>query len=88
MEIVFAFLVLGYVMICLLVSAFAASRDRSWFGFFLLALFTSPILAFLIVLFLPVGRWKCPYCASNVRTGATVCAHCGRAFSVAAGQRI
>jgi cbb3-type cytochrome oxidase subunit 3 len=64
----------------------AGNRGRNGFGWFLLALIISPLLAGLAVLAAanlrtetdPRQSRTCPFCAEWVRLEAVVCKHCGR----------
>ena len=80
-----------WLVLAILVGAYASSKGRSAVGFFFLAVLLSPLIAFIIVLVVaPIrantdaravetGEYKkCPYCAELVRAEAVVCKHCGR----------
>lgn len=68
--------------------AFASSRGRSGFMWFLLSLVISPLLAFVLLLVLrnlkedegkpnPNTHVRCPDCREFVLKEAKVCKHCG-----------
>lgn len=71
------------------VGVVAGSRGRSGFGYFLLALFLSPLLALILALALPrlndaagdlimnKTHVRCPDCREVVRMDARKCKHCG-----------
>jgi hypothetical protein len=79
-----------WVVLCVVIGAWAASRGRSAFGWFVLALVISPLLAALLLLIASDIRKRqsaimalanskqCPYCAELIRREAVVCKHCGR----------
>lgn len=65
----------------------ASGRGRSGFGWFLLALLISPLLAFILLVLLPARSTearpsprthvKCPDCRELILRDARVCKHCG-----------
>jgi hypothetical protein len=72
----------------IIVGVIASSRERSGFGWFLLAMVISPLLALILVALLPSLKpvqgaptpethVKCPDCAEFVLKEAKVCKHCG-----------
>jgi len=66
-----------------LVGALASQRERSGFGWFVLALVVSPLLAGLGLLVAGTGaaQVRCPACRELVRADAAKCKHCGEALS-------
>lgn len=70
----------------LLIGFLAARRERSGFGWFILALLISPLLAGLGLLLAGSGAWqvRCPSCRELVRADASKCKHCGEALNPAA----
>jgi hypothetical protein len=76
----------------MLVGAAANNRGRSGFGWFLLAILISPLLAMILVFILSpseAGKLKggelkkCEKCAELVKKEAVVCKHCGHEFAEA-----
>lgn len=76
------------------VGIIASSRGRSGFGWFILSLLISPLLAVILVLALgasksaaaapdspsPLTHVRCPDCKELVRADAVKCKHCGAAL--------
>ena len=71
-----------YFILCCGVTYLADSWKRSGFGWFLLSLFLSPIIAgaFLLLAGNATPKKKCPKCAEQVLAEATVCKHCHHNF--------
>lgn len=84
----FFFFYFGFSILC---AVLASSRNRSGFGYFLLAILISPLLCGLLLLILgkktepnaptaeptPDTHVKCPDCRELVLKDARVCKHCG-----------
>jgi hypothetical protein len=67
-----------WVALAAFVGVLASIRSRNGFGWFLLALIFSPLLAGICLLVAPVGgRCKCLFCAESIGPEAKVCMHCG-----------
>lgn len=91
MEIFFFWLIFSIV-----VGVAASSRGRSGFGWFVLSVLISPLLALILVLVLsrkggeavyvggeratPETHVRCPDCRELVRADARKCKHCGTAL--------
>jgi len=81
---------LGFTVV---VAIFASSRGRSTFGWAIISLIFSPLLAGLLVAVLPDLKFEaaakeqyaqtkpCPRCANTIRLGASICAFCGHHMS-------
>ena len=70
---------IAFRILCGLVALIAPSRGKSPFGAFLVSVFGSPLLGFLLVVLLPAeNRRKCPHCRESIRKDANVCRFCGR----------
>ena len=79
-----------WVVLSILVALYAYARGHSllnMFGFFLLGLVFSPLIALVGAALIPPSdkvmiekglAQKCPHCAELVKPEATVCSHCGR----------
>lgn len=55
----------------------ASSRGRNPFAWFLVALFLSPLIAALFLLFLGPNSRPCPQCGEAIKRAAKVCRFCG-----------
>jgi hypothetical protein len=80
------FVGLFWFAVSLAVASYASKKGYSWFGFFLLAIFISPVIAGIIVLIIQPTQSKiaassstrkCPRCAEEVAWAASLCKHCG-----------
>jgi len=78
-----------WILFSALVAAYASKKGRSGAGFFFLALFLSPVIAFIVALASKPDREaaarksglkKCPRCAEYVQSEAQVCRFCGNEF--------
>lgn len=81
-------LIAFWLIASIVVGVIATARRRNGFGWFLLALLISPLLACLLVLALgePIAaapqplhdfsRRPCPYCAEPIKLEARLCPHC------------
>lgn len=84
---------LVWIFFSVIVGMIASNKNRSGFGYFLLALVISPILAGILVLVLsnekpdvliangeiatPDTHVRCPDCRELIRMDAKKCKHCG-----------
>lgn len=74
-----------WIGLAFVVGEIAARKGRSVGGWFVFALLLSPLIAGLLLLFMPAdesglvgsGKYrKCPKCAELVRAEASICRHC------------
>ncbi len=82
-------IVLLWVGFTVVVGVLASRKQRSVFGWVVLSLFISPLLAGLLLLVLPSnaeGNAQCPYCRELVRSDAIKCKHCGSSIGTGAAQ--
>lgn len=83
-------ILLLWFIFAVIVGVAASSRGRSGFGWFVLAIVISPLIAGLLMALMPSltasadaerptpsTHVKCPDCAELVRKEARVCKHCG-----------
>lgn len=76
-------IILVWLFLAIVVGIIAGSRNRSGFGWFLIALLISPLIAGILVLALGRSGKACPQCAEKVQPQAKVCKHCGHQFGTA-----
>jgi hypothetical protein len=74
-----------WLLLCYAVVVYAGKKGRSRVGFFLLSLFLSPLVGFVLIALGPsnperMGMRKCPQCAEFVKAEALKCRFCGFDF--------
>ena len=89
-----AVIVLAWIVLSLLVGAYASSKGRSGLAFLFLALFMTPLIAFLIAVLgradpetvaRKSGLKKCPRCAEYVQRDTLMCRYCKNMFPTEGG---
>lgn len=89
--------ILSTILFLIIIFSFAVataanSRNRSFFGWLLIAFLISPILAAILLFILPKAKGaieeeceidtkNCPRCAESVKINALVCRYCSHEFS-------
>ena len=70
-------IILIWFALAVVVGALAAGKDRSGFGWFLLAMLISPLIAAIFLLIAGDRRpARCPFCDEKVKERARICPHC------------
>lgn len=68
-----------WFILCALTAALAERKGHIGIGYFLLALFLSPLIGLIIVACISDKTKKiCPYCRKAIDIHATVCGYCGK----------
>jgi hypothetical protein len=80
-----------WLILSILVGAYANSKGRSGIGYFILSMILTPVLGLIIAIIVEPDidklvekaistgkRRKCPYCAELVKNEAKICKHCGK----------
>lgn len=80
--------IIAWIVGMVICGIIASSKNRSGFGWLILSLFISPLLAILLLIALPtlkdqeaeyqrsLGEKKCPMCAEFIKVDAKICKHC------------
>lgn len=76
-------LIIVWLALAIVIGSIASGRGRSGFGWFLLALLVSPLLAAVLLLLVGPGKGTggaliCSACGGHVSPQFSVCRHCGR----------
>jgi hypothetical protein len=82
---------LTWFILSILCGMLASGKGKSFFGYFLLSTFLSPLIGFIAVLIAKEdlakvekkeldrgGKKRCPFCAELVKSEAIVCKHCSK----------
>ena len=73
-------ILVAWVILSVAVCAWANSLDRSAFGWLVVALVLSPLLAAIFLAIAGRNGKTCPKCAETVKRDALVCKHCSHPF--------
>lgn len=74
------FLIWLFLTLC--IGAWANSMNRSFFGWFLISFFFSPIIGAIALLIFGAKNKTCPKCAETVKVEAKICKHCSFNFEL------
>jgi hypothetical protein len=73
----------GWFVPSWLVATYAEKKGHSFWGFFLLSIFTSWLIGLIAALIAKKrGTIPCPHCAEPILAAANVCKHCGNQVRV------
>lgn len=68
-----------WIILCALTAALAEKKGHKGIGYFLLAIFLSPLVGLITVACISNKNQKaCPYCRKAIDIEATVCGYCGK----------